>query len=115
MHARLRTRAAATVLSAVAIGIVLEHASAATARPDRSLIARAVATASPGPGDSNVVYGPRDFTTPTGSQTVNVERFVVTLDSGAKYSLKVVNGDAGSVRRATYSVVKRRRHGLVAS
>lgn len=106
MHARLRTRAAATVLSAVAIGIVLEHASAATARPDRSLIARAVATASPGPGDSNVVYGPRNFTTPTGSQTVNVERFVVTLDSGAKYSLKVVNGDAGSVKRATSGSVK---------
>src|SRR6476660_6970951 len=106
MHARLRTRAAATVLSAVAIGIVLEHASAATTRRDSSLIAHVVATTSPGPGDSNVVYGPRNFTSPTGSQTVHVERLVVTLDSGAKYPPKVVTGDAGGVKRATSGSVK---------
>ncbi|HEV8216580.1 MAG TPA: hypothetical protein VGP95_12115, partial [Gemmatimonadaceae bacterium] len=115
MHVFVRARAAAIVLSAVAVGIVLEHASAATARSDGAVIARAVAAPSPTPGDTNVVYGPRNFTSPTGAQTVNVERFVVTLDSGAKYSLRVVNGDPGGANRATSGSVKLNQTTVIAS
>jgi len=106
MHATHRARVAAIALSLAAVGIVLERASAApipvvqTTAPSSSMLV------SPGPGDTNVVYGPRTFTTPTGSQTVNLERFVVTLDAGAKYLLKLANGDAGGVNRATSGSVQ---------
>ncbi len=55
----------------------------------------------PIPGDTVVVYGPRTFTTPNGSQTLNVERFTVTVQSDARYLLRIVNGDAGGTLRAT--------------
>ena len=55
----------------------------------------------PVPGDTVVVYGPRTFTTPNGSQTLNVERFTLTVQSEARYLLRIVNGDAGGVLRAT--------------
>ncbi len=98
MHAISRTRVAAIVLSTAAVCVVLERASAAPATlPSET---RTALASTPAPGDTNVVYGPRTFTTPTGSQTVNLERFTVTLDPGAKYLLKVVNGDAGGVKRA---------------
>lgn len=103
MHAIHRTRLAAIVLSTVAIGAVLERASAAPATPQT---ATTTIVSSPGPGDTSVAYGPRTFTTPTGSQTVNLERFTITLDAGAKYLLKVVNGDAGGAKRATSGSVQ---------
>lgn len=101
MHATFRARAAALVLSAAAVGFILDRASAASAGPELRSARTSSSTASPGPGDTSVVYGPRTFTTPTGSQTVNLERFTIALDTGAKYLLKVINGDAGGVKRAT--------------
>jgi len=106
LHATHFARAAAVALSAAAVGLVLERASATPTSFNHTAGARARLASSPGPGDTNIVYGPRTFTTPTGSQTVNLERFAITLDTGAKYLLKVVNGDAGGVKRATSGSVQ---------
>src|SRR5690349_2159452 len=47
------------------------------------------------PGDTVVVYGPRQFNGTTGNGTSYVERFTVALQPGRKYELKLVNGTAG--------------------
>jgi len=106
MHATHGARAAAIALSVAAVGFILDRDSASPADLTATSALIAIRTASPGAGDTNVAYGPRTFTTPTGSQTVNLERFTVTLDTGAKYLLKVVNGDAGGIKRATSGSVQ---------
>src|SRR5689334_18549406 len=113
MHAIHRTRLAGILLSTIAIGVVLERASAAPAK----VTSETTMTSAPtlGPGDTNVTYGPRTFTTPTGSQTVNLERLTITLDAGAKYLLKVVNGDVGGAKRATSGSVQLNGTVVVAS
>ncbi len=44
------------------------------------------------PGDTQAVYGPKPFDTPTGSATYHVERFAVAVTPGQRYTLQVDNG-----------------------
>src|SRR2546430_2608021 len=43
-------------------------------------------------GDTQVVYGPSRFDTPTGSLTLHVERFPLAVVPGRRYTLRVDNG-----------------------
>ncbi len=44
------------------------------------------------PSDTQAVYGPKRFDTPTGSSTYHVERFAVAVGPGKRYTLQVDNG-----------------------
>src|SRR4051794_18047463 len=68
--------------------------------PERPMVAAA-------PGDTVVVYGPRQLNGTTGNGTAYIERFTVALQPGRKYELKLVNGTAGgSTNRVTSAVTK---------
>src|SRR5678816_2735145 len=90
----------AVISAACAATLLIAGPAMILARIRQSSEQRAVA-APPVPGDTTVVYGPRTFTTPNGSQTFNVEQFALTVQSGTRYLLRIVNGDPGGVLRAT--------------
>ncbi len=58
--------------------------------PRQSLLSPAAPGAAA--GDTQAVYGPKRFDTPTGSATYHVERFAVAVTPGQRYTLQVDNG-----------------------
>lgn len=52
-------------------------------------------------GDTQVVYGPRTFTTPNGHATNFVERFGLVVQPTQRYTLQMVNGAADGTLKAT--------------
>src|SRR6266699_6211490 len=57
-------------------------------------------------GDTQVVYGPTRFDTPTGSLNLHVERFALAVVPGRRYTLRVDNGATdGSHRVSGGSVI----------
>ena len=81
--APLSSCSAAILAAGAAIGIRRGSMRAGTA----PLLSSAVA------GDTQVVYGPRVFDTPTGAATNHVERFAVAVQPGRRYTLRVDNGN----------------------
>ena len=57
------------------------------------------------PGDTVVVYGPRQFNAASTKGTTYVERFTVALVPGRKYELKLVNGTPGGTTNRVTSAV----------
>src|SRR5881296_110098 len=51
--------------------------------------------------DTPRVYGPKQFVTPTGSATFNVERFAIALEPGKRYTLQIDNGAPDGSGRVT--------------
>src|SRR6266516_4053647 len=85
------------LLGAVALGAALITLGPdALGRGPGALRRRVSPAAAPGgaaaPSDTQAVYGPRRFDTPTGSSTYHVERFAVALGPGKRYTLQVDNG-----------------------
>jgi RHS repeat-associated protein len=93
------------------LGLVVIGAGAPTATYLRPIIMpeqpTVMAAAAMAPGDTVVVYGPRQFNGTTGSGSTYIERFTIALTPGRKYELKLVNGTAGgSTNRVTSAVTK---------
>jgi RHS repeat-associated protein len=64
-------------------------------------------TVAAGPGDTVVVYGPRQFNGSGGSGSTYIERFTVALQPGRKYELTLVNGTPGDTTNRVTSAVTR--------
>src|SRR6478752_6747066 len=89
------------------LGLVVIGAGAPTATYLRPIILPERPAVAMAPGDTVVVYGPRQFNGTTGNGTTYVERFTIALQPGRKYELKLVNGTAGgSTNRVTSAVTK---------
>lgn len=89
--------------------ILLTLAAAVTAMTPigrATLRALRPATAASATGDTIVVYGPKQFDSPTTNLTTHIERFVVPATSGVRYVLRVQNGDAGGAHRAPTAEVR---------
>ena len=89
------------------LGLVAIGAGAPSALYLRPIILPEQPTMAAAPGDTVVVYGPRQFNGTTGSGSTYIERFTIALSPGRKYELKLVNGTAGgSTNRVTSAVTK---------
>src|SRR2546429_357091 len=53
------------------------------------------------PGDTQVVFGPRVFSTPNGRPTNYVEALSLVVQPTRRYTLRLVNGAADGTQRAT--------------
>src|SRR6266568_2018178 len=97
-----RLAAVASLVGGVVVAALVPRAiRSAAVRPAQPPAPLAVAT-----GDTQVVYGPTRFDTPTGSLTLHVERFALAVVPGRRYTLRVDNGAAdGSHRVSGGSVI----------
>src|SRR6266516_424050 len=97
-----RLAAVASLVGGVVVAALVPRAiRSAAVRPAQPPAPLAVAT-----GDTQVVYGPTRFDTPTGSLTLHVERFALAVVPGRRYTLRVDNGAAdGSHRVSGVSVI----------
>src|SRR6266516_3873665 len=97
-----RLAAVASLLGGVVVAALAPRAiRSAAARPAEPAAPLAAAA-----GDTQVVYGPSRFDTPTGSLTLHVERFALAVVPGRRYTLRVDNGAAdGSHRVSGGSVI----------
>jgi RHS repeat-associated protein len=89
------------------LGLVVLGAGAPAAIFIRPVVLPEQPTVAAAPGDTVVVFGPRQFNGSGGSGTTYIERFTVALVPGRKYELKLVNGTAGgSTNRVTSAVTR---------
>ncbi len=89
------------------LGLAVLGAGAPAALYMRTVVLPEQPTVARAPGDTVVVFGPRQFNGTTGSGTTYIERFTVALQPGRKYELKLVNGTAGgSTNRVTSAVTR---------
>lgn len=89
------------------LGLIVIGAGAPTAVYLKPIILPEQPAAAVAPGDTVVVYGPRQFNGTTGSGSSYIERFTIALQPGRQYQLKLVNGTAGgSTNRVTSAVTK---------
>src|SRR6266487_2897927 len=97
-----RLAAVASLVGGVVVTALVPRAiRSAAVRPAQPPAPLAVAT-----GDTQVVYGPTRFDTPTGSLTLHVERFALAVVPGRRYTLRVDNGATdGSHRVSGGSVI----------
>ncbi|MCY7378738.1 MAG: hypothetical protein LH467_05275, partial [Gemmatimonadaceae bacterium] len=114
-RARLGVLALTAVLL-LALGVVPALARSAGAGPAADLrdwltramraLARGETTRVAAPGDTIVVFGPKQAATPTGASATTVEQFAVpTADAGRRYLLRVENGATdGGARVSTGTV-----------
>ncbi len=83
-----RLAAVASLLGGVVVAALAPRAiRSAAPRPAEPAAPLAVAS-----GDTQVVYGPSRFDTPTGTPTLHVERFALAVVPGRRYTLRVDNG-----------------------
>src|SRR6266516_1616861 len=101
-HGGARLAAVASLVGGVVVAALVPRAiRSAAVRPAQPPAPLAVAT-----GDTQVVYGPTRFDTPTGSLTLHVERFALAVVPGRRYTLRVDNGATdGSHRVSGGSVI----------
>src|SRR6266700_3779145 len=97
-----RLAAVASLVGGVVVAALVPRSiRSAAVRPAQPPAPLAVAT-----GDTQVVYGPTRFDTPTGSLTLHVERFALAVVPGRRYTLRVDNGATdGSHRVSGGSVI----------
>ncbi len=92
-----RVAAVASLVGGVVVAVLAPRAiSSSASQPSGTLAVVAAAS-----GDTQVVFGPRVFSTPNGNTTTYVERFAVAVQPARRYTLRLVNGAADGTKKAT--------------
>ena len=101
-YVRLRRIAIAACAFIGVVAAVTAFSGKSWARVTHSLFAHVEES----PSDSTIVYGPKQFSTPTGSSTLGVERFTLPVQPNQEYVLKLENGAPdGTMAASSASVV----------